>query len=100
MAASEGPLVEAALLAIEDINRDGGLLGKKLRALIEDGGSAPETFFAEAAELGVWDYDPVHDVLTWSERMYRIFRVDPRTGEHTYALWTAQEHRPGGGSNF
>jgi len=49
MAASETPLRDAELLAAEEINRSGGVLGRPLLPLCADGRSRPEDF-AEAAE--------------------------------------------------
>lgn len=51
MAMSESHLVNAALLAIEEINQNGGVLGRPARALIEDGASSPATFRAKAQKL-------------------------------------------------
>ncbi len=31
------------------------------------------------AHLGNWDLDLVHNVLTWSDEIYRIFEIDPET---------------------
>ncbi len=49
MAESERPVMEATLLAIEHINANGGIMGKKLIPIVEDGASAP-LVFAEKAE--------------------------------------------------
>ncbi len=51
MALSETPLVEAEMLAIEEINANGGLLGKQLVALKEDGASDWPTFAEKAEKL-------------------------------------------------
>lgn len=51
MAESERPLVDAARLALEEINAGGGLLGTPLEAVVADGRSEPETFAAEARRL-------------------------------------------------
>ncbi|HNX90321.1 MAG TPA: urea ABC transporter substrate-binding protein [Candidatus Omnitrophota bacterium] len=49
MAISEKPVVDATLLAIEEINSQGGLLGSKIEPVIADGRSDP-AFFAKEAE--------------------------------------------------
>jgi urea transport system substrate-binding protein len=51
MAASERPLVDAALLAIEEVNAAGGLLGKQVEAVVADGRSEPAAFAREAGRL-------------------------------------------------
>lgn len=51
MAASEKPLVDAALLAVEEINAGGGLLGMQVEAVVADGRSEPAVFGREAARL-------------------------------------------------
>jgi len=49
MAASEQPVINATLLAIEQINAAGGVLGKKLQPVVADGKS-DEDIFANAAD--------------------------------------------------
>ena len=51
MASSEQPVINATLLAIEEINESGGLLGRPVEAVIADGESDPETFARKAKEL-------------------------------------------------
>lgn len=51
MADSEAPLVDAIQLAIDDINADGGVLGRPLHALVMDGASNPEQSARNAREL-------------------------------------------------
>ncbi len=51
MAASERPLVDAALLAIEEVNAAGGLLGTRVEAVVADGRSEPAAFAREASRL-------------------------------------------------
>jgi len=51
MAISEKPLVDAELLAIEQINAAGGLLGRPLEAVVADGASDWPTFAREAERL-------------------------------------------------
>jgi urea transport system substrate-binding protein len=50
MAISEQSLVDATMLAIHQINAAGGLLGRQIEPLVEDGASDPATF-ARKAEL-------------------------------------------------
>jgi len=51
MAASEQPVINATVLAIEQINAAGGLLGKRLQAVIADGKSDEAVFAEEAGRL-------------------------------------------------
>ena len=51
MAISERSMVEAELLAIEEINARGGLLGRRLEPVIADGASDWPTFAREAERL-------------------------------------------------
>jgi urea transport system substrate-binding protein len=50
-AARERVLVDAETLAIDDINRDGGLLGRRVERIVADGGSDPATFAKRAERL-------------------------------------------------
>jgi urea transport system substrate-binding protein len=51
MAISERSVIDATLLAIEEINSKGGVLGRPVQAVIEDGESDPRTFAARAEKL-------------------------------------------------
>ncbi|MEB3826179.1 urea ABC transporter substrate-binding protein [Phormidium sp. CCY1219] len=51
MAISEKSVVDAELLAIEQINQAGGILGKKVEAIVEDGASDWPTFAEKASKL-------------------------------------------------
>jgi urea transport system substrate-binding protein len=51
MAISEIPVRDATLLAIEEINAAGGVMGKKIAVTQEDGGSEPATFAQKAQKL-------------------------------------------------
>ncbi len=48
MAVSERSMIDAEVLALEEINRSGGLLGRPVRWVIADGGSEPPTFARQA----------------------------------------------------
>jgi urea transport system substrate-binding protein len=51
MAVSETSLVDAALLAVDEINQQGGLLGRLIEPIISDGESNPDIFVANAEAL-------------------------------------------------
>ena len=55
LAISESSLKDAELLAIEEINKSGGVLGKKIDAIVEDGESQFVTTFPEKAKKLVVD---------------------------------------------
>ena len=51
MAISEVTVKNATLLAIDEINASGGLLGRQIQPVIEDGASEPATFSQKAQKL-------------------------------------------------
>jgi len=51
MVISERSVAESTLLAVEEINQNGGLLGRKIEAVVADGASDPQTFAVEAERL-------------------------------------------------
>lgn len=51
MALSEAPLVDAVRLAVEEINQEGGLLGRTVKILVADGRSDPKVAAKEAERL-------------------------------------------------
>ena len=59
MSISEKAVVDAELLAIEEVNKAGGVMGKQLVAQIEDGASDPATFAEKAKKLVQSDKVPV-----------------------------------------
>lgn len=51
MAISETPVRDSELLAVKEINEAGGVLGKKIKVIEEDGASDPSTFSEKARKL-------------------------------------------------
>ncbi len=51
MSMSEKPLVDAVLLAVDEINQAGGLLGYNIEPVIEDGASDPNVFAEKTEKL-------------------------------------------------
>ena len=51
MAHSESPVADATLLAIDEMNRDGGLLGRPVEGVVADGRSDSAAFAREAERL-------------------------------------------------
>ena len=46
----------------------------------------------EAANIGVWDLDIVHNDLYWSPKMYELYGVDPKKFNGGVEAWTASLH--------
>src|SRR5206468_1611442 len=51
MASSEAPVVDAVLFAIDEVNQEGGVLGRPVKAVLADGRSDGPTFAREADRL-------------------------------------------------
>ena len=51
MASSGRSLVDAILMAIDEVNQQGGILGRPLQAIIQDGASNPRIFAEKAEKL-------------------------------------------------
>lgn len=46
----------------------------------------------KSAGLGVWDFDPVNNVLIWDEKMYELYDVKPEDFEGAYEAWSKTVH--------
>ncbi len=55
----EKSLADATLMAIDEINAAGGLLGRPIKAIVEDGASDPKTYNEKANKLVVRDRVPM-----------------------------------------
>lgn len=51
MAVSERPVIDATLLAVEELNAAGGVLGRPIRVVLVDGKSKPDEFYRQAERL-------------------------------------------------
>jgi PAS domain S-box-containing protein len=47
---------------------------------------------ADGASLGVWELDMVSNRLSWDERVFKFFGVDPRTAEDPITIWEKSLH--------
>jgi len=84
MAISEISVRDAVLLAIEEINADGGVLGKKIAYYEEDGASEPSVFATKAEKLvGQLKVATVFGCWTSSSRK----AVKPVFEEYESLLW-------------
>ncbi|RZM75356.1 PAS domain S-box protein [Leptolyngbya iicbica] len=46
----------------------------------------------QSANLGIWDWDVVHNVLTWDDRMYALYGVSPADFSGAYEAWQHSLH--------
>jgi urea transport system substrate-binding protein len=84
MAISEKSVVDAEQLAIEEINAAGGVLGKKIEAIVEDGASDWPTFAEKAKKL--IDQDKVATIFgCWTSASRKA--VLPVFEEKKHMLW-------------
>jgi urea transport system substrate-binding protein len=51
LASSEQPVIDATLMAINDLNNNGGILGRRIEPIFKDGGSNPKLFQKHAISL-------------------------------------------------
>ncbi|WP_373480155.1 urea ABC transporter substrate-binding protein [Geminocystis sp.] len=84
MAISETSVVEAEKLAIKEINASGGVLGKQIEAIVEDGASDWPTFAEKATKL--IDQDKVATVFgCWTSASRQA--VKPVFESKNHMLW-------------
>jgi urea transport system substrate-binding protein len=84
MAISEVSVKDATMMAIEEINEKGGVLGKKIEAVVEDGASDWPTFKTKAEKL--LTQDKVAAVFgCWTSVSRKT--VLPTFEEHNGLLW-------------
>ena len=84
MALSETPVRDAELLAIDEINKNGGVLGKEIKVIQEDGKSTPAKFSEKAKKL--LEQDKVATVFgCWTSNSRKA--VKPIFEEHYKLLW-------------
>ena len=84
MSISEVAVRDAELLAIKEINASGGVLGKKIKAIEENGASDPATFAEKARKL--LKEDEVATIFgCWTSASRKA--VKPVVEEHFGLLW-------------
>ncbi len=84
LAISEKSVIDAERLAIEEINQTGGVLGKQVEAIVEDGNSDPATFAKKAKKL--IEQDKVATVFgCWTSASRKA--VLPIFESHKHLLW-------------
>ena len=84
MSISETPLVNAANMAIEEINQNGGVLGQRVRGIIQDGASEP-AIFAEKTRRLLENKNVVSIFGCWTSSARKA--VKPVIEEFNTILW-------------
>jgi len=46
----------------------------------------------QAGGIGIWSWDFESNEVTWDERMFAIYGVDPNLGGNNYAMWQERVH--------
>ena len=81
MATSERAVVDATQLAIDEINERGGVLGRRVEAVVADGASDQQTFAREAERL-ITEEDVVTVFGCWTSACRRTVRPVFETHDH------------------
>jgi urea transport system substrate-binding protein len=91
MAASERPIVDAFIMAVQEINEQGGLLGgRMIEAVVRDGKSS-ERVFAEQAEDLITNEEVVTLFGCWRSPCRKLVEEVCRRHEHLLVFPTAYE---------
>jgi PAS domain S-box-containing protein len=45
-----------------------------------------------SAQLGIWDWNIVNNILTWDDMMYKLYGITDRTANSRFALWQNSLH--------
>lgn len=71
-----------------------GLLQRQIRKKTGELRKSEERFSiaAEAAGIGVWDRDILHDRLTWDNRMFQLYGIQPDEFTGAYEAWHRGVH--------
>lgn len=84
MSFSEAPLVDAALMAFDEINQGGGVLGRQVVPLVEDCGSDAETYATKTRRL-IQKQGLLHFFGCWTSSSRKA--VKPLVEEAGALLW-------------
>ncbi|PZU91512.1 MAG: hypothetical protein DCE90_19565 [Pseudanabaena sp.] len=47
---------------------------------------------AKSSAMGIWDWDVVHNILTWDDRMYELYGITPNKFSSAYEAWSNSLH--------
>ncbi len=83
MAASEAPIIDAAQLAIAEMNAQGGVLGEPIEAVVADGGSYDRNFIVAAQHLLEAGITTLFGCWTSSSRK----SIRPLLAQYNALLW-------------
>ena len=84
MANAEKHVLSALRMAIDEINQKGGILGRQVQAIVEDGQSAPEQFAQKAEKL--IKFDRVYTIFgCWTSSSRKA--VKPVVEKYQSLLW-------------
>src|SRR3546814_5633681 len=96
MAISEVTVKNSTQMAIDEINAAGGVMGKQVEAVTEDGASEPATFAQKATKLidsdgvatvfGGWTSSSRKAMLYVFEKTKNLLWYPVRSDEHPYEL--------------
>ncbi len=50
------------------------------------------TLAVKSAEIGIWDWDVVQNVLQWDDRMYELYGLNPEQFANAYEAWASTLH--------
>ncbi|MFA6917902.1 MAG: urea ABC transporter substrate-binding protein [Candidatus Gracilibacteria bacterium] len=89
MALSEKALVDATLMAIDEINEKGGILGKNIEPIVVDGASDPEKFKKEA-EILIKEEGVVSVFGGWTSASRKMMK--PVFEKYNHLLWYATQY--------
>lgn len=83
-------------LRLTAIRDSGGTLIHVLAELNDVSEAVAQTEYLQAAAsagvVGIWDWDPVHDVLTWDPVMYHLYGCRPEHFSGAYEAWSQAVH--------
>ena len=50
------------------------------------------TLAAKSSAMGIWDWDVVHNILTWDDRMYELYGITANQFTNAYEAWSNSLH--------
>lgn len=89
MAISERPMVDAMLLAIDEINSHGGVLGRRIDPIVVDGSSDPKVFAKQAEDL-ITKRDVCSVFGGWTSDSRKTMK--PVFEKHHHLLWYPMQY--------
>ncbi|MEI7503920.1 MAG: response regulator, partial [Paludibacter sp.] len=50
------------------------------------------TLATKAGGVGIWDYDPINNILLWDDQMFELYGIDKKNFGGAYETWIAGVH--------